>query len=80
MTDVVSCYLSLPRVEHKTQALASLLLEEPEPTLAGTALLTNGCINSLEAEGLSSGTTRKHWRMKSCASLERELGIGGGML
>jgi hypothetical protein len=41
-------------------------------------LFTNGCSNSFDAEGLSSGLGFTHWLMKSRASLVRTLGIAGG--
>jgi len=40
-------------------------------------LLTNGCSNSFDAEGLSSGLGFTHWLIKSRASFERPLGIAG---
>jgi hypothetical protein len=40
-------------------------------------LLTNGCSNSLDAEGLSSGLGFTHWLIKSRASFERPLGTVG---
>jgi hypothetical protein len=40
-------------------------------------LFTNGCSNSLDADGLSSGFGFTHRLIKSRASLERVFGIAG---
>jgi len=40
-------------------------------------LYTNGCSNSLDADGLPSGLDFTHWLIKSRASFERAFGIAG---
>lgn len=61
-----------------TQVCLPLLLEETKPVEDGSSLFINGWLSRSMAEGRLSGTTCRHFLMKSRASLDKELGIGGG--